>query len=168
MVPVRKAVRVLLVNERQELLLMKVEFNNLKKVDGTPSPSRYWITLGGKIENGENIQDAAIREIYEEAGITSVTIGPVVWFETFHLSYNDVLSKYDNTYIVMKTKEHDISDTHWTDGEKNYVKDIRWFSLNDLEKEKRDIHPVNPTLAQQYFPEIFKGNYPEVPLYFDV
>ena len=96
MIPVRKATRVILLNDKNELLLMCVEDFDISTPDGTRN-KRFWCTIGGGIEKDETIEQAALREIYEEAGILAeeLDLGPVVWHGTVELVLKGVLTRFD-------------------------------------------------------------------------
>jgi 8-oxo-dGTP pyrophosphatase MutT (NUDIX family) len=68
-VAVRQAVRVLLLDQDDRLLLVRFR-------DGARS---WWCTPGGGIEPGETAEQSAIRELLEEAGIELVELGPCIW-----------------------------------------------------------------------------------------
>ena len=69
---------------------------------------KFWFTVGGKIESGETIIQAAIRELYEETGLEhkDVEFGPVVWFGEVELVLSGVLTliltgRYPNEPIAV-------------------------------------------------------------------
>lgn len=39
----------------------------------------WWFTPGGGVEGTETREEAALRELAEETGITDVELGPVLW-----------------------------------------------------------------------------------------
>ena len=75
--PIRKSARVVLLNQHNEILLMCIEGFDVSSVEGIKHP-RFWCTIGGGLEESESIQQAVIREIYEETGIAceDIIIGP--------------------------------------------------------------------------------------------
>jgi hypothetical protein len=62
--------RVLLIGPGDRLLLLLAQ-------DGVEG-HQWWVTPGGGLENGESFQQAACREVHEEAGL-QVQVGPWVW-----------------------------------------------------------------------------------------
>lgn len=70
-VPIRLAARVLLVDERQRLLLLR----SVDPADG----SVFWFPPGGGIEPGEDATAAAVREVWEETGLQNCPLEGEVW-----------------------------------------------------------------------------------------
>jgi 8-oxo-dGTP pyrophosphatase MutT (NUDIX family) len=61
--PIKNSVKVLLLNEENELLLMSADDPLTTSIDGK-SHGVFWFPIGGTIEKGETIKEAAIREVY--------------------------------------------------------------------------------------------------------
>jgi 8-oxo-dGTP pyrophosphatase MutT (NUDIX family) len=60
----RQAARVLVIDPAGRVLL-------LEGFDPAEPDSRYWITIGGGLDDGEEAAQAALRERWEEAGIVA-------------------------------------------------------------------------------------------------
>lgn len=134
--------------------------------DGTYH-GRFWFPIGGKIEEGESMQEAALREIYEETGMApeQVELGPIVWFGEFDLVLADIPTHIKQTFIVAKTKQNHISLDYLTKEEKEVIKKIAWFSLEDIKNSTEVIYPV---VLPEYLPDILSGNYPAEPMEIDL
>lgn len=69
----------------------------------------YWDLPKGKIDEGENHESAAIREVTEETGIKQIELGPLLT-ETYHTYKNDngkrVLKR--TYWYLMKTQKQDL------------------------------------------------------------
>jgi len=128
---------------------------------------QYWFPIGGEIEVNESIQEAAIREIYEETGIVNeeIELGPIVWFGEFDLILNSVPTRLKQRFIVAKTKQNSVSLTNLTQSEQAIVKKLAWFSLEKIKNSEEIIYPV---VLAEYFPDIISGKYPKIPLEIDL
>jgi len=164
--PVRSSVKVLLLNQKNELLLMCAHDPKTTAPDGKYH-GQFWFTPGGRIEKGESIQEAALRELYEETGITKdeVDLGPVVWYGEFDLILDGILTCLKQTFIVAKTKRNDVSFINLDKWEKDALQKLAWFSFEKIIHSKEIIYPV---VLPQYLPDIISGNYPKKPLKIDL
>lgn len=165
-IPIRNAVRVLLLNDKNQLLLMCVEGFDISTVEGKHN-KRFWCTIGGKIEEGESIQEAAIREIYEETGIgqADIQLGPVVWQGDVDLMLKGILTCLQEIFIVARTYQQTVSCNNLTEDEQKVVKELCWFTLEQLEQSDEVIFPI---LLPQYLPDILLEKYPQNPLKIDL
>jgi ADP-ribose pyrophosphatase YjhB (NUDIX family) len=66
----RRSVRALLLNEHDEILLIRIR---------SPEGVASWIAPGEGVEAGENAVMALQRELHEDLGFQDAAIGPVVW-----------------------------------------------------------------------------------------
>lgn len=162
----RNSVTILLINEHDQLLLMCADNPKTTSIDGTYH-GRFWFPIGGKIEKGESMQEAALREIHEETGITAdqVELGPIVWFGEFDLVLGGIPTNIKQTFIVAKTKQNRISLDYLTDEERAVIKKIAWFSLDDIKSSTEVIYPI---VLPKYLPNIISENYPKHPLEIDL
>ncbi|HYM82438.1 MAG TPA: NUDIX domain-containing protein [Candidatus Limnocylindria bacterium] len=137
----RETVRVLLFNSQNQLLLMKI--SDPKVADPTKPwlRSPFWVTLGGKIEQGEDLMTAAGREIAEETGLHDVVIGPVVWFgeQVSHSTGEATLLK--ETFVIARTGDMRLTDEQWTIEERKAIVEMRWWPIDELELTSETILP---------------------------
>ncbi len=161
--PVRNSVRVLLFNEKQELLLICAEDPNTTTMAGKKYGRRFWFTVGGQIEKGETLEEAAYREIFEETGIvqSDVELGPIVWYGAFDLIVFGTPSHLKQRFIVAHTRQNVITHAHLTQEEQAVVKESGWFSLEQIRTCPEVIYPV---LLPHYLPPILAKKYPKEPL----
>ena len=143
---------------------MCVDDKKTTSLDGS-GQSPFWVFPGGGIEPGEDLKEAAIRELYEETGCSrdDVEFGPIVWRSEVHMVLAGTPSHIKDQYIVAKLKRDidKISTKNFTDWEKEVVKTIGWLSLEQI---KNISDPVYPTGLVNYLPNILEGKYPEEPI----
>ena len=77
----RNAARVVLLDSKKRIFLVNAE----DPIDPFKQP--WWEIPGGGISRGEDSAIAAERELYEETGIESIQMGPVIWTQHVPVSY---------------------------------------------------------------------------------
>ena len=99
----RNSVKVLLLNEKKELLLVYADHPSTTTLDGVYH-GPFWFNVGGEIELNETIQEAAIREIFEETGIKKekVDLGPIVWFGQCDLMVGTRRPLVEGTWLLVE------------------------------------------------------------------
>ena len=152
----RLTARVLLFDKQGRILLMK------GRLPHHPPSSAAWFTVGGGVEAGESLTQAAIREIVEETGFTEVELGPVVWTRTGEgvlVSGERVLFK--ESYIVARCPGGAPSRDGWEDHETDLIDDMRWWTLEEL---AATADRVVPERFCELVGAVALGRYPEAPL----
>ena len=113
------------------------------------------------MEAGEDIREAAFRELHEEAGLAreDIELGPVVWRSEVHMVLAGTPSHIKDQYIVEKLRRNNgkISNENFTDWEKEVVRKVDWFSLEQI---KNISDPVYPIGLVDYLPDILEEKYP--------
>ena len=162
----RKSVKVLLLNDKNELLLIYADDPKTTSIDGTYGGS-FWYLVGGGFEPGESVQETALREIYEETGIAEIdiTLGPIVWHASFDFILAGKPTHAEEIFIVAKTKNHKITSAGLTDMEKSIIQTFKWFSIDEIKTCKEVIYTVS---LVHYLPDILANKYPGKPIRIDV
>jgi 8-oxo-dGTP pyrophosphatase MutT (NUDIX family) len=163
---IRNSIKVILLNEKNELLLLRVDDPLTTTVDGTYHGS-FWHMIGGEIEGNETVEETALREVYEETGIkgSDVELGPVVWYGEFDLIVLGKLRRVKQRFIVGRTKITNISLANLTEEEREITKKAAWFSFEEIKESKEIIYPV---LLPDYLPDIIDEKYPDAPIEIDL
>ncbi len=148
-------VRVVLLSPSARVLMIKY-----RNVGPTGQSRPCWTLAGGGREAGETIEQAAVREIAEETGMTDVRLGPVVWYgEDGHRS-GDWKIVFKEHFILAFSPTEAIDRAGWTDHERREILETRWWSLEDLRTSKDVVYPfaladhLQPLLAGDYPAEI--------------
>jgi len=118
--------RVLLFDRESRILLF------LTKAPDTSGTAR-WLTPGGGVDPGETHAVAAVRELFEETGLTGIELGEPVWAHDFDVQWD--AADHDTGHAEFYTAVVDRfepSNANWTDDEKVDVLEHRWWSLAEL------------------------------------
>jgi 8-oxo-dGTP pyrophosphatase MutT (NUDIX family) len=93
-----------------------------------------WDLPKGKLDEGEKLEDCAIREVEEETGLKNTKlISPlIVTHHTYHEGSKFIL-KESHWYIMKVSGEQKLIPQTEED-----IFDIKWVGQNDLEKYKKD------------------------------
>jgi len=84
-------------NEKSEILL-------LRRSENSHSNPGKWDLPGGKLNRREPLEEAAVREVWEETGI-SIVPGDIAGYVTFELPDKKVIAiVYDGGYVIADVK----------------------------------------------------------------
>ena len=102
----RKTSRLLLFDLSNRLLLMKVNDPSVSDLNALVKGD-FWCTVGGRMEKGETILGAAIREAKEETGLneTEIEIGSAVWYGEQVLNWKGEPTLMRETFVVARTQK---------------------------------------------------------------
>ena len=127
--------RVLLFDRDDRILLF------LTKAPDTSGIAR-WLTPGGGVDPGESHADAAMRELFEETGLTGVDLGEPVWAHDFTVEWD--AADHDTGHAEFYTAvvdQFEPSNSNWTEDEHVDVLEHRWWTLAELLVTKDPYEP---------------------------
>lgn len=155
----RPTARVLLLDGEGRILMMRARV----RADD-PRPAR-WFTVGGGVEDGEELLVAALREATEETGFDDIVVERLVWWRDrpgrLHTG-EDVL--FQERYVLARCAGGPISREAWEAHEHDLVDDVRWWSLDDL---RRTDEMILPTVLGRMLEDLLAGRAPEAPVELD-
>lgn len=125
---VRHTVRVLLLDERDRLLL----FRSARRA--------WWQPPGGGIDDGEDVRAAAVREIAEETGLRRLELGAEVWHRRIEYEWKGTVDQRERW--LMARAAHFTPDTSGLSARETAdLAEWRWWSLAELEATTERLVP---------------------------
>ena len=135
----RLSARLLIVNDEGRLLLFRFVHRT-----GALAGQDFWATPGGGVEDGETMEQAAVRELAEETGLQRTSVGPEVARREVAFQLPDgehVVS--DERYFLVRVTDDSLSRTNWTAFEREVMVGHRWWSREELAQTAATVWPEN-------------------------
>ena len=111
----------------------------------------YWFTIGGGVEDGETIADAACRELREEVGIELPTgeLGAPVATNTIEFEYSGCLIVQRQTFFAVAVDTVEVTFANQEEIELQTISEHGWWYGDDLEATGLAAHATIPGLLRQ-------------------
>ncbi|MEV3858409.1 NUDIX hydrolase [Streptomyces sp. NPDC050095] len=135
----RKVARVVLLDQESRILLLHGH-------EPGDSADDWWFTPGGGLEGDETREQAALRELAEETGITEVELGPVLWQRVCSFPFDGRRWDQDEWYFLARTTSSaalpEINEKGLTDLERRSVAGARWWTYRELAEAHETVYPT--------------------------
>ncbi|OPF72691.1 DNA mismatch repair protein MutT [Streptomyces antioxidans] len=132
----RKVARVVLLDPQDRILLL----HGLEPDD--PS-STWWFTPGGGLEGDETHEEAALRELAEETGITDVRLGPLLWRRICSFPFAGRRWDQEEWYYLCRTQQTTArTGDGLTELERRSVAGLRWWTVDELATVTETVYPT--------------------------
>ncbi|ARP72569.1 NUDIX domain-containing protein [Streptomyces pluripotens] len=131
----RRVARVVLLDPADRILLLRGHEPD------DPSDT-WWFTPGGGVEGVETRAQAALRELFEETGITGVDLGPVLWRRRCSFPFAGLRWDQDEWYYLARTTRTAVAATGLTELERRSVAGARWWTCQELSRAHETVYPT--------------------------
>ncbi|MFF4751847.1 NUDIX hydrolase [Streptomyces sp. NPDC002514] len=105
----------------------------------------WWFTPGGGLEGDETREQAALRELAEETGITDVELGPVLWRRRCSFPFAGRRWNQDEWYYLARTAHTSLPQPEplaLTELERRSVAGARWWTCRELARAHETVYPT--------------------------
>ncbi|KQU02936.1 exopolyphosphatase [Rhodococcus sp. Leaf7] len=123
----RTSARVVLLDGRGRVLLLRGH-------DPAVPDVHFWFTIGGGVEVGETLRDAAVRELQEETGLIASAEdlrGPM-WRRTATFAFDGVVIRSEELFFALRAEAFEPVRTGFTELERRVVTGHRWCTSDDI------------------------------------
>lgn len=154
---IRQAVRALVVDGHQRILLVRFEFPEIT----------VWATPGGGMEPGETELDTLARELDEELGLTDVEVGPHIWNRTHVIPFFDGQfdGQQDRYHLVRVAAGFEPRPRlSWEQLNAERIFELRWWTLDELHGPLPDHTRFAPQRLAGLVADLLTTGPPPVPL----
>ena len=130
--PLRDAVRALVLDEGDRVLLVRFDFH----------AGVWWACPGGGVEPDEADEHAIARELAEEAGIRAYELGPCIWTrEHWFRMARRYAGQRERIYLVRAPAIDPRPELTWDALRAEGVTDVRWWTRDELERSSESFAP---------------------------
>lgn len=155
----RPTVRVILIDELDRVLMFR--HKGSFRVGGVSGTS-LWALPGGGLEQGEAHEAAALRELWEETGLSGASIGPCVWLRDLVFEWSGQMFDARERYHVCRVPCFEIETVHQSAIELAEMTAHRWWRIDELAVASSEVFV--PTGLAHLLGPILRGAYPNDPL----
>lgn len=133
-----------------------IEDGKVLCIDWNTGGTRHLVFPGGRLENGETLKEAAIREVREEVGV-DCEIGSLAYVQDLIFERSSNKRVIDFIFIGKRTSEKKYPVT--TDGGK--ILDVKWLSFDEFSKSAFLPSEIRTRLEKDYLSGFSKVVYLE-------
>lgn len=131
----RVCAKVLLIDRDDRVLL----FSGIDRT--LPDEPPVWFPVGGAVEDGETLDEAAVRETGEETGFEIGVVGPPLFTRSFQWVFEGRAYDQEETYFLVRVSGESPTDGRWSEMEKATIVGHRWWTVEELRCTDETVYP---------------------------
>ena len=129
----RMTVKLLLLDEDDRVLL-------IRSTDPR-SGAQCWYPVGGGVERGESLQQAARREAHEETGLASLPVGSPVWTRDHTYEYDGRTVEVHEDWLLLRVPHFAPRPASPSEYETKTIAGFHWWKVDDLSQTTDAVLP---------------------------
>jgi 8-oxo-dGTP pyrophosphatase MutT (NUDIX family) len=132
----RQAARVVLLADGRVLLQQGFD-------PGRPEDGPWWLTPGGGLNEGESIEDGAVREVFEETGLRLLPaqLGPVIATRVAYFEFEQRRFRQRESFFAVNVEPFTPQHHGWDEVEQRALLDHRWWTVDELRATDETVYP---------------------------
>jgi 8-oxo-dGTP pyrophosphatase MutT (NUDIX family) len=105
------------------------------------SGEHYWYPVGGGVEPGESLQQAAAREAHEETGLEDLPTGSLVWTRDHTYQFDGRVVDVHEEWLLHSVQHFQPVPANLSDYETSSVSGFRWWRAEELRSTTDTVFP---------------------------
>lgn len=159
-IPERRTARLIILDPADRMLL--ISYQGQKDIDpAKPGERAFWYTPGGGIEPGETAEQAALREMEEEVGLTGLPIIAEVARREALVDMFIRVAFCKERYFLVRAPHARIDTSRLAETDVDPILDVRWWDLQAFTASRS---PLIPAAVLPLARRLAAGHLPAAPV----